>query len=95
MTEIMPVPKNAYYCLTSTGLRVVFFCVRLGVHRRVSRLTVAVAADSRDTSSKAPRFIRRRRRFGAFLVARSKKKHHPTGWCFLWKCAAASVKGNA
>ena len=52
--------------------RVVFFCVRLGAHRRVSRLPAATAADSRDTSSKAPRFIRRRRRFGAFLVARSK-----------------------
>ena len=52
--------------------RVVFFCVRLGAHRRVSRLPAAAAADSRDTSSKAPRFIRRRRRFGAFLVARSK-----------------------
>ena len=49
------------------------FFVRLGAHRRVSRLTAAAAADSRDTSSKAPRFIRRRRRFGAFLVARSKK----------------------
>ncbi len=59
--------------------RVVFFRVRLGAHRRVSRLTAADAADSRDTSSKAPRFIRRRRRFGAFLVARSKKERHPTG----------------
>ena len=49
------------------------FFVRLGAHRRVSRLTAAAATDSRDTSSKAPRFIRRRRRFGAFLVARSKK----------------------
>ena len=48
--------------------------MRLGAHRRVSRLPAATAADSRDTSSKAPRFIRRRRRFGAFLVARSKKK---------------------
>ena len=52
-----------------------FFCVHLGAHRRVSRLTAADAADSRDTSSKAPHFIRRRRRFGAFLVARSKKKY--------------------
>ena len=52
--------------------RVVLFRVRLGAHRRVSRLTAAAAADSRDTSSKAPRFIRRRRRFGAFLVARTK-----------------------
>ena len=59
--------------------RVVFFRVRLGAHRRVSRLTAADAADSRDTSSKAPRFIRRRRRFGAFLVARSKKERHPHG----------------
>ena len=57
----------------NTTLQVVFFCVRLGAHRRVSRLPAATAADSRDTSSKAPRFIRRRRRFGAFLVARSKK----------------------
>ena len=56
----------------NTTLQVVFFCVRLGAHRRVSRLPAATAADSRDTSSKAPRFIRRRRRFGAFLVARSK-----------------------
>ena len=69
--------------LQNTTLWVVFFCVRLGAHRRVSRLTEAVAADSRDTSSKAPRFIRRRRRFGAFLVARSKKKHHPSGWFFF------------
>ena len=45
--------------------------VLLGAHRRVSRLTAAAAADSRDTSSKAPRFIRHRRRFGAFLVAYS------------------------
>ena len=52
--------------------RVVFFCVRLGAHRRVSRLPAATAADSRDTSSKAPRFIRHRRRFGAFLVARGR-----------------------
>ena len=59
--------------------RVVFFRVRLGAHRRVSRLTAAAAADSRDTSSKAPRFIRRRRRLGAFLVARSKKERHPHG----------------
>ena len=63
--------------------------MRLGAHRRVSRLTAADAADSRDTSSKAPRFIRRRRRFGAFLVARS-KKNTPSdrmGYSF-WKCAA-------
>ena len=52
--------------------RVVFFRVRLGAHRRVSRLPAATAADSRDTSSKAPRFIRHRRRFGAFLVARGR-----------------------
>ena len=58
--------------LQNTTLWVVFFCVRLGAHRRVSRLTAATAADSRDTSSKAPRFIRRRRRFGAFLVARGR-----------------------
>ena len=66
------------------------FCVRLSAHRRVSRLPAATAADSRDTSSKAPRFIRRRRRFGAFLVARS-KKNTPSdrmGYSF-WKCAAA------
>ena len=72
--------------------RVVFFRVRLGAHRRVSRLTAAAAADSRDTSSKAPRFIRRRRRVGDFLVARS-KKNTPSdrmGYSF-WKCAAAPV----
>ena len=56
-----------------------FFRVRLSARRRVSRLPAATAADSRDTSSKAPRFIRRRRRFGAFLVARSKKERHPHG----------------
>ena len=76
--------------LQNTTLWVVFFCVRLGAHRRVSRLTAAAAADSRDTSSKAPRFIRRRRRFGAFLVARS-KKNTPSDrmGCSFWKCAAA------
>ena len=44
----------------------------MSVHRRASRLSAADASDSRGTSSKSPRFIRRRRRFGAFLVARSK-----------------------
>ena len=63
------------------------FRVRLGAHRRVSRLTAAVAADSRDTSSKAPRFIRRRRRFGAFLVARSKNTTLSGGVFFV--CASA------
>ena len=39
---------------------------RFFAHRRASRLSPAVAADSRGTSSKSPRFIRRRRRFGDF-----------------------------
>ena len=64
-----------------------FFRVRLSAHRRVSRLPAATAADSRDTSSKAPRFIRRRRRFGAFLVARSKKERHPCGVSFFFGAA--------
>ena len=68
--------------------------ILLGAHRRVSRLTAAAAADSRDTSSKAPRFFRRRRRFGAFLVARSKKTRPPKGWsCFLWHAAGRGSKG--
>ena len=65
-----------------------FFRVRLSAHRRVSRLTAATAADSRDTSSKAPRFIRRRRRFGAFLVARSKNTTLSGGVFFV--CARRS-----
>ena len=36
-------------------------------HRRASRLSAAVAPDSRGTSSKSPRFIRHRRRFGDSL----------------------------
>ena len=39
----------------------------MSVHRRASRLSAADASDSRGTSSKSPRFIRRRRRFGDSL----------------------------
>ena len=38
-------------------------------HRRVSRCPVAYAPGRRDTSSKPPRFIRHRRRFGGFPAA--------------------------
>ena len=31
-----------------------------------------------------PRFICRRQRFGGKLVARSKNKTPPNGWCFFW-----------
>ena len=71
-----------------------FFRVRLSAHHRVSRLPAATAADSRDTSSKAPRFIRRRRRFGAFLVARSKNTTLSGGVFFVCVSALTGVSAG-
>ena len=53
----------------------------LGAHRRVSRLPAAAAAGSRDTSSKPPRFFRRGRRFGAFLVGEGFLTAHTLATC--------------
>ena len=38
-----------------------------GLHRRVNRFPATLWRENRDTSSKPPRFIRHRRRFGGFL----------------------------
>ena len=63
-----------------------------GAHRRVSRLPAAAAAGSRDTSPKPPRFIRSRRRFGAFLHAK-KGSHLPDGSLFVC-CVSSDAAGS-
>ena len=64
----------------------------MSAHRRASRLSAADASDSRGTSSKSPRFIRRRRRFGDFPRLRFSSAYRR--WCrTAGGCAGAGAGG--
>ena len=68
-------PRRPLHKKGLTRVKSFLFCFALlGAHRQTRRFPPAIAVAKRGFSSKSPRFICHRQRFGDFLVVRSIKK---------------------